>query len=68
VTPTLQQIDLYRRRAAEMEMLAAETKFGQMRQSYLRLAEEWILLADSLEDQLRRAEGSAPLDHTHERR
>ena len=57
MTPSLQQIGIYRRRAAEMEMLAAETKFAQMRQSYLRLAEEWNLLADSLEDQFRRCGG-----------
>jgi hypothetical protein len=57
VPPSFHQIDIYRRRAAEMELLAAETKFAQMRRSYLRLAEEWILLADSLEDQLRRASG-----------
>jgi hypothetical protein len=44
-------IGLYRKRAAEMEMLAAETKFPPMRASYLRLAEEWNLLADSLERQ-----------------
>ena len=55
MTPPLQQIEVYRRRAAEMELLAAESRFAQMQQSYLRLAEEWRLLADSLEDQLRRA-------------
>ncbi len=45
----LDHVDLYRKRAAEMEMLAAETKFPRMRESYLRLAEQWNLLADSLE-------------------
>jgi hypothetical protein len=66
VPPSLHQIGIYRRRAAEMEMLAAETKFAQMQQSYLRLAEEWTLLADSLEDQMRRAKG-LPVDHSHGR-
>ncbi|HEY5409742.1 MAG TPA: hypothetical protein VIJ94_03340 [Caulobacteraceae bacterium] len=47
----IDHINLYRKRASEMEMLAAETKFAQMRDSYLRLAEEWDLLADSLERQ-----------------
>ncbi len=46
-----EQISLYRKRAAEMEMLAAETKFPSMRSSYLHLAEEWNLLADGLERQ-----------------
>jgi hypothetical protein len=45
------QINLYRKRAAEMEMLAAETKFPSMRASYLHLADEWGLLADSLQRQ-----------------
>lgn len=49
----LDQISLYRKRAAEMEMLAAETRFSAMRASYLRLADEWNLLADSLERQAR---------------
>jgi len=53
------QITLYRKRAAEMEMLATETKFPAMRESYLRLAEEWNLLADSLERQAR-ASGLQP--------
>ena len=47
----IDHINLYRKRASEMEMLAAETKFDQMRASYLRLAEEWNLLAASLERQ-----------------
>ena len=47
----IDHINLYRKRAAEMEMLAAETKFVQMRESYLRLATEWDMLADSLERQ-----------------
>ncbi len=46
-------VSLYRKRAAEMELLAAETKFPRMRESYLRLADQWNLLADSL----RRREG-----------
>ncbi len=54
----LDHIAVYRKRAAEMEMLAAETKFPRMRESYLRLAEEWTLLADSLERQARPAAGS----------
>ncbi len=45
----LDQISVYRKRAAEMELLAAETKFPRMRESYLRLADQWNLLADSLE-------------------
>ena len=53
----LDHIAVYRKRAAEMEMLAAETKFPRMSESYLRLAEEWNLLADSLERQARRAGG-----------
>ncbi len=52
-------IALYRKRAAEMEMLAVETRFPRMSQSYLRLAEEWNLLADSLERQAR-ASGLGP--------
>jgi hypothetical protein len=52
-------IRLYRKRAAEMEMLAAETQFPRISQSYLRLAEEWNLLADSLERQAR-ASGLEP--------
>ena len=58
----LNHIDLYRKRAAEMESLAAETRFAGMRGSYLRLAEEWNLLADSLERQARAAgeEPTAP--------
>ena len=56
-----EHISLYRKRAADMEMLAAETRFGQMRESYLRLATEWNLLADSLEDQARRT-GVRPPD------
>ncbi len=47
----LDQIDLYRKRAAEMEMLATQTKFPSMRASYMRLADEWNLLADSLHRQ-----------------
>ena len=45
----LGQISVYRKRAAEMELLAAETRFPRMRESYLRLADQWNLLADSLE-------------------
>ena len=33
--------------------MAAESRFAGMRSSYLRLAEEWNLLADSLERQAR---------------
>ncbi len=55
----LDHINLYRKRAAEMEMLAAETRFAGMRDSYLHLAEEWNLLADSLERQAR-ASGLEP--------
>ncbi len=58
----LDHIAVYRKRAADMEMLAAETKFPQMRESYLHLAEEWILLADSLERQARRAGGPLAVD------
>ena len=50
----LEHICLYRKRAAEMEMLAAETKFPRMRESYLHLADEWNLLAEGLERQARR--------------
>ena len=46
-------------------MLAAETKFPRMRESYLRLAEEWNLLADSLEQKIRRAEGPEADTSTH---
>jgi len=53
-------ISLYRKRAAEMEMLAAETKFPPMRTSYLRLAEEWNLLAESLERQARASGVASP--------
>jgi hypothetical protein len=52
---SFEHISLYRKRAAEMEMLAAETRFPRMRESYLRLAEEWNLLAESLERQARGA-------------
>ncbi len=52
----LEHISLYRRRAAEMEILAAETKFPRMRESYLHLADEWNLLAEGLERQARRIE------------
>ena len=58
MTTPFQQIEVYRKRAAEMELLAAETRFAAMQQSYLRLAEEWRMLADSLEDQLRRGGGT----------
>ncbi len=47
----LDHIDLYRKRAAELESLAAETRFEGMRGAYIHLAEEWSLLADSLERQ-----------------
>lgn len=52
---SFEHIGLYRKRAAEMEMLAAETRFPGMRDSYLRLADEWNLLAESLERQARGA-------------
>lgn len=51
VMSTYEHISVYRKRAAEMEMLAAETRFPRMRDAYLHLAEEWNLLADSLERQ-----------------
>ncbi len=63
----LDHINLYRKRASEMEMLAAETRFDQMRASYLHLAEEWNLLADSLERQAD-VSGSRPETNTTERR
>ena len=47
----LDHIDLYRKRASELESLAAETRFEGMRGAYRHLAEEWNLLADSLERQ-----------------
>ncbi len=56
--PALDSIATYRKRAAEMEMLAAETRFPRMREAYLRMAEEWSLLAESLDRQTRRTGGS----------
>lgn len=47
-------VDLYHKRAAELELLAAETKLTHMREYYLRLAGEWRMLAASHEKQLSR--------------
>ncbi len=63
----LDHINLYRKRAAEMESLAAETRFPSMRGSYLRLAEEWTLLADSLERQARDAGWAPPEERSFRR-
>ena len=41
--------EVYRRRAAELEELAARTRIPSSREQYLRLAEEWRHLADSSE-------------------
>jgi hypothetical protein len=64
---SFEHISLYRKRAAEMEMLAAETRFPRMRESYLRLAEEWNLLAESLERQARGAGWPSEARHRSER-
>ncbi len=39
----------YRRRASELEELAARTRIPASREHYLRLAEEWRHLAESTE-------------------
>lgn len=41
--------ETYRRRAAELEELAACTRIPSSREHYLKLAEEWRNLADSTE-------------------
>jgi hypothetical protein len=49
VTHAVQHCEVYRRRAAELEELAARTRIPSSREHYLRLAEEWRHLADSTE-------------------
>ena len=44
-----QHCQTYRRRAAELEELAARTQIPSSREHYLKLAEEWRHLADSTE-------------------
>ena len=45
----LQQSVMYRRRAAELEELAAQTDAPSSREQILKLAEEWRRLAESTE-------------------
>ena len=49
MTDAVHHCETYRRRAAELEALAARAQIPSSREQYLKLAEEWRHLADSTE-------------------